>query len=349
MRPRKSHGLHVVIRPDTGALTIEGFIVGQRIRRRAQSDDRKLAEEEAAVLEAEILRTGWHGERRGSRSFAEAALSYLEAAPRTESTKARLNKLLRALGEAPLSSINQDSVARLNKIVLRPGASPATVRRGVIVPLRAVINHAHKLGWCDVPYFVVPKQPQGRTRFLLPEEAERLIEHAAPHLQPLLTFLLCTGARMSEALELEWRDVDLASGRAIFWRTKNGRRRVLALPPRSVLARSVDGGVRGTIFHTAAGAPYASRERQGGGQIKTAWKAALRRAALDPELTPHDLRHTWASWHYAVHRDLLALKEAGGWSSVVLVERYAHLMPSGQEAAIRRFWGLDGAQEALRA
>jgi integrase len=33
----------------------------------------------------------------------------------------------------------------------------------------------------------------------------------------------------------------------------------------------------------------------------------IRRAGLDPKLTPHDLRHTRASWHYAPNRDLLAL------------------------------------------
>jgi integrase len=44
------------------------------------------------------------------------------------------------------------------------------------------------------------------------------------------------------------------------------------------------------------------------------WYGALRRAGLDPELTPHDLRHTWASWHYTFNRDLLALKQEGGWS-----------------------------------
>ena len=59
---------------------------------------------------------------------------------------------------------------------------------------------------------------------------------------------------------------------------------------------------------------------------------------LDPQLTPHDLRHTWASWHYAVYRDLLKLNVDGGWSSVLLVERYAHLLPAGQEAAIPRFY-----------
>ena len=72
---------------------------------------------------------------------------------------------------------------------------------------------------------------------------------------------------------------------------------------------------------------------------KTAWKATLRRAELDPAFSPHDLRHTWASWHYSLHRDLLALKIEGGWSAVALVERYAHLLPVGHEAGIRRFLG----------
>jgi hypothetical protein len=33
----------------------------------------------------------------------------------------------------------------------------------------------------------------------------------------------------------------------------------------------------------------------------------------------------------------LALKVEGGWSSVLLVERYAHLLPAGHLDAIRRF------------
>jgi hypothetical protein len=65
----------------------------------------------------------------------------------------------------------------------------------------------------------------------------------------------------------------------------------------------------------------------------------LRRAGLDPALTPPDLRHTRTSWHYALKCDLLALKQEGGWSSVTLVERHAHLLPAGYDAAIRRFLG----------
>ena len=70
------------------------------------------------------------------------------------------------------------------------------------------------------------------------------------------------------------------------------------------------------------------------------WRGAIGRVKLNPELTPHSCRHTWASWHYAPHKDLLLLKQDGGWSSVALVERYAHLLPAGQESPINEFLGL---------
>ena len=54
----------------------------------------------------------------------------------------------------------------------------------------------------------------------------------------------------------------------------------------------------------------------------------------------HDLRHTWASWHYAIERDLMLLRTEGGWATVQQVETYAHLMPAGHEGEIRRIWGL---------
>ena len=119
--------LKVVQRKQTGALTISGTIrlsSGARIRiqQRARSDDAKLAAEEAKILEAEILRTDWHGrERSGSKSFAAAVVAYFEAKPRTDATKKRYNRVLRALGDVPLSSIDQDTVTMLRDKLMRPG------------------------------------------------------------------------------------------------------------------------------------------------------------------------------------------------------------------------------------
>jgi integrase len=355
-RPRQ-RGLYVTIRADTGALQITGYIKGfGRVRQNASSSDSRLAEEECKTLELQLLRGQWHGERRGVRPLSDAVTSYLKADERSERTKAFLMRIARALGDPPLASINQQTINQLRDTVLRPGVKGSSVSRTLIAPLRAVLIHANAQGWCDVPKFVMSKQTQGRTKFVRPDQMEMLIAAAARHAQPLLTFLVTTGARMSEAIELDWDDLDLQAKRVNFWRTKNGKPRLdVELPMRAVLALAALPHRQGEVFLTDRRLPYADKGRNGGGQIKVAFQSALDRAnrngaGIDPDLTPHDLRHTWASWHYAVHKDLLLLKSDGGWSSVLLVERYAHLMKSGQQEAIEAFrHGLDTRRDRTHA
>jgi integrase len=339
--------LRVVKRTDRkDVLTIVGTIrlgSGQRLRIRqsAASNNSQLAAEEAAVIEAQLLRSDWHGERRGTRSFAEAVVSYLEAGARGNAEKKRLHRILKALGDVRLGDVDQDAATRLRHSMLRAHPAPATITREIVTPLRAVLHHAHRRGWCGAPLLDAPSSPQGRTLFMIPVEAEKLLTASAPHLRPVITFLLGTGARLSEALYLDWRDVDLTGARVIFWpdSTKAGKRRNVILPSRVVVELANIPHRDGAVFRRPDGQPYDDRDGYGG-QIKTAWKGAIRRSGLNPEFTPHTCRHTWASWHYALHRDLLRLKEEGGWSSVTLVERYAHLLPAGQESAIREFLGL---------
>lgn len=59
----------------------------------------------------------------------------------------------------------------------------------------------------------------------------------------------------------------------------------------------------------------------------TAWRAALRRAGIE-NFRFHDLRNTWASWLVQSGVPLSALQEMGGWESIEMVQRYAHLAPS---------------------
>jgi integrase len=285
-------------------------------------------------------------------------MSYVKAEPRSVGDTRRINRILGALrGDVPLAAMTQARVDEVRDKLLKPGASPATVRRGIIVPIRAILMHAHRRGWCGRPIFEIPRQPAGRTRYLLPAEAERLIAAAAPHLRPLFVMLLCTGARLAEALELEWREVDLHGRRVTFWTKGNPRRRrVVELPLRAVTVLFAQPHREGRVFRwetkpsiggrVLRSSAYADNGREYGGQIKRGWAGALRRSGL-ADLSPHDLRHTWATWHYAIHRDPLKLKVDGQWSSVALVERYAHLMPEGHGDDIRAFW--QGTQWSSRA
>ena len=53
----------------------------------------------------------------------------------------------------------------------------------------------------------------------------------------------------------------------------------------------------------------------------------------------HDLRHTWASWHVQAGTPLHVLQELGGWESVEMVRRYAHLSSDHLVAYVDRMSG----------
>ena len=223
--------------------------------------------------------------------------------------------------------------------LLRPNAAPATPLREVTTPIRAILTHASKRKLCSLPTFEVGRSSPARTEWLTPDEAGRLCASAADHLRPLLAFLLCMGARLSEALILQWSDVDLAHQQALLRNTKAGTHRPVTLCPRAVAALAGVAGRASFVFRTQTGLPHSVKKIQGGGQIKTAWAHAAGKAKVTKPVTPHSCRHTWASWRYAEHKDLMRLKVEGGWHSVSMVERYAHLMPEGMVGEIQKFRG----------
>lgn len=55
-----------------------------------------------------------------------------------------------------------------------------------------------------------------------------------------------------------------------------------------------------------------------------AFKAALKRAGI-ANFRWHDLRHTWASWHVQNGTPIPVLQQLGGWKTLAMVMRYAHL------------------------
>lgn len=341
--------LTVSRRKDTGTLWITGTVrpsgekIGRRVRQRAGSDNQETAREEAAAIEAQILRDFHLGERPSTFNFTEACDSYLKHQERSEGTKYEVRRLALHWRAAPLGSITQTAVDAARTKILTAGSSDSTWRKTVSI-LSAIMTHAARRKWCETPDFDLPPESKGRTTFLTPAEFERLHAAAAPHLQPLLTYLICTGSRLGETLSLDWSQVDLAGRRVNVWadQTKGDARRVVDLTPAALRALAGMDRREGCVFLTHHGEPYRDAGEGYGGHIKSAWRTAMRDAGLDG-FTPHHLRHSWATWFYALNRDLIALQHAGGWSDIKLVTRYAHLMPVGQEKAIRRVWGIDQA------
>jgi integrase len=60
------------------------------------------------------------------------------------------------------------------------------------------------------------------------------------------------------------------------------------------------------------------------------------RVPKDERVNIHTLRHTWASRLAESSGDLLLLQQLGGWSSLTLVQRYAHLRAGRGAAALKQ-------------
>jgi integrase len=182
--------------------------------------DRRQAEALLGKLQNDIFERQTRGVVPTAEGFASAALRYME----TGGERRFIEPLLRHFGDAPIDQIDQQAIDRAAAAVYPDGA-PGTRNRQVYAPVSAILKFA---GISSEIRRLKP--PPGVVRWLTPDdEAPRLIEACAPHLRPLVIFELFTGARIGEALWLDWRCVDLKRAHVSFPETKNGEPRGVPL------------------------------------------------------------------------------------------------------------------------
>lgn len=312
---------------------IRGTVRGVAVDESTGLAERGSAEALRARREWEIQQGSVFG-RRATATFLEAAVRYMESG----GERRFMAPILQELGRVKIAAIDQgmlDSAARR----IYPDASNGTINRQFYTPVSAVLKHSPELG--NLLKIARPSQPEGRIRWLKPEEADRLIDAAAAHLRPLLVFLFYTGARLSEALYLDWSQVDLSRKHVSFLKTKSRKPRGVPLHDRAVAELANLPHRSGAVFRRPDRLPY-NPQKKNGGQIKTAFSGACRRAGIT-DFSPHDCRHTWATWHYQENRDLIGLMRLGGWKTERMVLRYAHVNTADLAPSINALpWGKSG-------
>ena len=156
----------------------------------------------------------------------------------------------------------------------------------------------------------------------------------------MIVLALNTGARLaSELLTLEWDAVDLRR-QTVTIRTayaKNKTERTIKLNSHALetlirLKKTAQGPL---VFHTKNGQPYKS--------IRTSFEKACAKAGL-PGITPHDLRHTWASRLGEKGVDDRTLQELGGWKTLEMVQRYSHTNDRRKAEAVKLLEAIQGAE-----
>lgn len=205
--------------------------------------------------------------------------------------------------------------------------------------------------------------------FLTQDEYTRFLDYFTPHWQPLIAVLFGTGLRFGEATALRVKDVALGSGAISVVRAwKRGRvlgppksrmsRRTIALAPETVevLAPLVEGRPGDQfVFTNTQGNPvrhatfmenvWTPGVRLANGEPAQQGKRVGRRrdsygkiiepaaVALGKRPTPHDARHTCASWLLAAGVPINIVQAHLGHESVnTTVGTYGHIMPAARQA-----------------
>lgn len=329
--------LKLTRRPGAANFYIRGTVAGQSIFESTGLDDKKLAEKFRARREAQILQR--HALGRGATlTFAEAALTYLESGGEGR----HLARVLEYFGpETLLAEIDNDAVNRAAR-ALYPVAAPATITRQLITPVSAVLNMAAADGLCPPRRLRRRGGDQARVRWLTPEEAEALLgavrqTPASRHILRAVALLIGGGCRTGEAIAIEAGAFYPETGEAWLGKTKNGDARMIRLPRRALdIMLETDLPTSGAILRTPRNIAYKLQEA-GGGQLAHAFNAARDAAGLGREVTPHILRHTWATWYYSQTKDFGGLMDLGGWRKSDMANRYRKIAPENLGARLLEF------------
>ena len=337
---------------------------GSRIRRSLGTTDKRQAQELHDQLKAEAWRVDKMGGYK-AHTFDEACVRWLNEKQHKKSLdddKSRIGFWLMHFRGMDLSAITEDRILsaasgmvnrkhRMNwearrDSCLRAGkpvpefkdkpAAQAT-RTTHLAFIRALLRcAANEWRWiAKAPNIKCPVPKNKRIRWLTREEAQSLIREMPAHFKPVVVFALATGLRRSNITDLEWSQIDMQ--RKVAWihpeDAKAGRAIGVALNDSAckVLRDQVGKHNRWVFVHTESSVrPDGTRTkevRKMRSDANTAWRAALRRAGIE-NFRFHDLRHTWASWLVQSGVPLSALQEMGGWESIEMVQRYAHLAPN---------------------
>jgi integrase/recombinase XerD len=247
---------------------------------------------------------------------------------------------LRCRGAGVLEAEHADLSAFLAELAAggeeRAPVAPATLQRKAAC-LRSFYRHLRREGILErdpTAELRAPRKSQRLPQVLTRDEVARLL--AAPkgtdppalRDRALLELMYACGLRASEAIGLDVRDLDLTID-VLRARGKGSKERMVPIGREAVAAvrAYLDGGR--PAFVGLRDEPRLFVNRRGGGLTRQGLYKIVQRHAravgLDERMSPHTLRHTFATHLLAGGCDLRSLQEMLGHADIATTQIYTHL------------------------
>ena len=297
---------------------IDGMLFGTRVRRKLPftKDQKALAEK---ILLQEINDIAEKGRGYNKDHTFRYLLSMYCVSKSNNNIARYLSEFIDSFGDKHVNDITPELVM---EFLYRREKRPTSVRNE-LMRIKAIMNFGHyEMNIVKKPLLLkigVPASTQ-RVRFVNKDERDMIIEKMYSYTQEcgdITKFLFYTGARINEALSLVWDNV---KDDFVILKTKKGRdketlRRVPLLE--GVIDQTKRGADTDLVFPEHKGHMYYAFRYQ--------FRKGLKALGIK-DFRIHDCRHTYASH---LLQDGLSLKQVStllGHKSIVMTERYAHLV-----------------------
>jgi integrase/recombinase XerD len=197
--------------------------------------------------------------------------------------------------------------------------------------------------WERIPHVL---SPESVTKLL---EEPRALDRYYLRDRAILETLYATGCRVSEVVDLKMEDLHLDSGFCKCF-GKGGKQRIVPLGRHALDAlRAYFEGQRPRLTRTATDAPWVFVSRGGKGLTRElVWmlvKKYARRAGLTGKISPHTLRHSFATHLLAGGADLRAVQELLGHANITTTQHYTHVDRARLRAIHRQFHPRGGEED----
>ena len=275
----------------------------------AQKDLKAQAEVKASQLEVKIYKDSDPLNRTEKRLYDEMMAIYVQVCP--DSHLYNIKTLTRFFAGKPAQPKPSD-IAAYKRCRAAMGIADSTVRRELSVLSKAINHLIFEEGW-RLENIVIGRKPspgQPRVRWISPDQARRLYLAAKDICEQLGWFViigLSTGMRKQEIFDFPSKAI--TDYRLEFDPDDHKGNRYAGVPISLVAA------------HAKEQVKFTTRE------IRKKFARACKNAGIT-DFTPHDLRHTFASWMVQRGVPLIEVKEHLRHRSVKLTEIYAHLDPN---------------------
>ena len=303
-------------RPNSPYWYCEIVVHGTRIVRSTRTDNKREAAAIERKLRTELEARAGRPAKRQLTLDQVCARYWLEHGQHLKSSRdeeRHLRRIVEVLGtKIAVREVSNENVGQVAAAITAGGGGPVAVNR-CLATFRQALRRARRLWGLDVQDIHWPdhfkREPKGRTRWLTPTEAGRLLDASPEPLRLAIEWSLLTGTRQSETFSILWSDVDFERGQVAIRKGKTGSRVVwLTDEGRAVLLRCPRD--REAVF-----------DRR---NVRKLFEAATAAAGL-VDFHWHDLRHTHGTWLRQKGAALEIVQRSLGHASITTTQRYAHV------------------------